>query len=208
MCISAKESAIAFSVMIFIIRNEQYDRILASLLIVVSLVQLVEYFYHMKELCSDEAGRLLFIILWLQVAVLAFTVYLWFETTLTSWWCIIFVAIFLITLYYAFTVSFSVTQESGHLVWTKDCEKGTILGSYLTIIYLVGLIGPLFIILYYNQWKNVGMWIILGVVLLTILFTRWLYPSIVFPSMWCYSAIAIAFTMYLVGAFNEHTVYV
>jgi hypothetical protein len=209
MCISAKASLLSFAIMAGIslalfIRNEQYDRILAALLIIVSLIQLTEYFFHIGSIYSDNAGRSIFIILWLQVAVLGLALYWHFRTELTLFWASIFVIIFLLAVLYSFSVDFFVNREDGHLVWTKGTKYGVILGSYSSWLYLIGLIIPLFIILYYNNWKNIGMWIILVAIALSIFFVKWFYPNIIFPSMWCYSAIFVAFVFWLVAAFNEH----
>jgi hypothetical protein len=208
MCINAKSSLLSFGIMAGIalalfIRNEQYDKLLATLLITIAIIQLWEYFYHTGSIHSDTIGRGIFITLWLQVAVLAFALYWHFKTNLTTVWIGIYIPIFIFAFFYAMGTSFSVTKEAGHLVWTRGEHHGSILGSYSSWVYLIGLVAPILIILYYNNWQNTGMWIILLAIALSIGFVKWFYPSIVFPSMWCYSATFIAFTFWLISAFNK-----
>ncbi len=207
MCLTSRESILAFIILVVIaillyIRNIKYDRILAVFLFAVSLIQLTEFFYHNGSLSSSTGGRLIFMILWLQVLVLAVGVQIYYQTTLTSLWMILFIVIFMIALFYSVGQRFSVTTGDGHLVWSQDGKTSNILGKG-AFLYLAGLFIPLLIILYYSGWKDTGMWIILIAVLLSIFLVRVFYPKLVFSSLWCYSAVGVAFVVWLVGAFYE-----
>jgi len=74
MCITAKASISAFIIILFmsvmlLYRNALFDKEIASVAIIISLIQLVEYGIHTKVLNSSLGGKLLFVILWLQIAV-------------------------------------------------------------------------------------------------------------------------------------------
>jgi len=206
MCIDAKQSLIALGVMIFIsfimyIRNIGYDRIFCFLLVAVSLIQFVEFLYHSSYIEGCTAGKAIFLILWLQVLVFALALYYKFRTSLVGVYTIFFGVVFLIAILYSVNTNFSVTTGAKHLLWQRyGLKEGNILGNSKWI-YLAGLIVPLFIILYYNKWKETGTWILLGSIIFSIIFTKMISSGVYFPSMWCYSAIFIAFTAYLIGAF-------
>lgn len=206
MCMTEKESILAFVIIIFIsillwIRNIKYDRVMAALFVVISLIQLTEYFYHARMIDSSTGGKSIFLILWLQVAVLALFIHIYYKTRLTKVWLILFALIFIIALFYAYGHNFDVSTDCGHLVWSQENTRGTILGAS-GFIYILGLFIPMLMVLYYSDWQDTGMWFILTVLLLTVLFVRYYYPKIVFTSLWCYSAVAVIFAAWLAGAFH------
>lgn len=208
MCYTAKDSILSFLVMgglsiALLIRNKGYDYIFFCLLIIVSLIQLCEYFRHAGYWSADTTGRAIFIVLWLQVVAFAFGMFSYFDTQLTLIWLALFIFVFIIAVFYSTQHTFSAREEGGHLVWGQDGQKGKIMGGMPSWLYMVGLIVPFFIILYYSGWSNVGIWILLAAVIFSIFFTRFLYPAIHFPSLWCYSAIGIAFVAWLVGAYSD-----
>jgi hypothetical protein len=209
MCISSKESLLAGSILIGIsialyIRNGLYDRIIALLFIVISMVQFVELLFHTKNILSKNAGRALYIILWLECLVLACGLYYHFETNLTLIWMSVFTVVFIIAVIYAFNTKFTVTKQYGHLVWSQaNTSTVTILGNYRWV-YLAGIFLPFIIIQYYSNWKDWSMWILFSVIVLSALVVSRVYPDVSFSSMWCYSATTIIFTAWLIGAFKEH----
>jgi hypothetical protein len=206
MCINAKESAIAFAVMVGIsvvlfIRNKAYDRVLASLLIIVSLIQLVELLYHACYINSCTAGKFIFLVLWLQVAVFSVALWYHFQTNLTIAYMAVFTVALAIAVIFSTYKDFTVTHGKSHLIWQQgDLKTGQILGV-TKWLYLIGLFSPLLIILYYNCWQGIGIWILLIVFVLTIIFTKMFFADVYFPTMWCYSSIMIAMAAYLIGAF-------
>lgn len=210
MCLSTKESASAFMLLVVVsillfIRNSGYDRLIAVLFFVISLIQMTEYLFHAGCISADEGGRLIYLVLWLQVAVLAIGLEFTFQTGFTKCWAVAFTLIFIIALCHSFNKSFNMTKEYGHLVWTKENENGNILGPY-AILYFIGLFIPFFIIEYYNNWENVPIWIIFAALVLSFLLVRVFYPKIVFSSLWCYSAIGVLFVAWLVGAYRNNSI--
>jgi hypothetical protein len=205
MCISAKDSLLNLALMsglalALFIRNKGYDIIFASLLIIVSLIQLIEYLYHSEMLSSDTSGRSIYIILWLQLFVLGIAMYSYFKTRLTFLWAILFTLILIIAIYYSRMMPFSASKEGGHLVWGKN--NGSIMGNSRWI-YLTGLLVPLLIIQYYNNWSNKSIWILVVTFILTIAFVKYFFTSDIFPSLWCYSALAFFFVVWLCEAFSS-----
>lgn len=210
MCLSTKESASAFILLVVVsillfIRNNGYDRLLAVLFFVISLIQVTEYLFHSGIISADEGGRMIYLTLWLQVAVLAIGLEVHFHTNFTKFWAAIFSLIFIIALGYSCTKEFNVTREYGHLVWTKENENGNILGLP-AILYMMGLFLPFFIIQYYENWSNIPMWIVLAALILSFLLVSMIYPKLVFSSLWCYSSVGVLFVAWLVGAFGEHSI--
>jgi hypothetical protein len=208
MCITEKESILGFSLMVGVsaalyIRNGEYDRLYAIFFLVIALIQLIEYFFHAGEITSQSAGKMLNLTLWLQLAVLGSLVYLEFRTPFTAMWAGLFVGLFVLALFNSMSATFDVRKENGHLVWEKtDGDDKGILGGYGKWFYMVGLFLPFFIIQYYNGWKNTKVWIVLASLVIATIATKWYYPSINFTSMWCYSAVAVIFTIWITGAFG------
>ena len=206
MCLTTKDSLLAFSILIIIsvllyIRNDKYDRIISYLFVVISGIQLIEYLYHANIISSTTGGFMIFIDLWLQIAVLSIGIDWYFNTKLTRIIAIFFSIVLIIALIYSFNCEFEVTRASGHLEWFRQ-SSSSILGNF-GLVYLAGLLIPFLVIEYYSDWKDIGSWILLGSIFGSALVVRYKYPSIVFPSLWCYSAVAIIFVAWIVGAFNE-----
>jgi hypothetical protein len=182
-------------------RNNGYDRLICALFLVISLIQFTEFLLHAGCISPDTGGRLIYLILWLQVTVFAIGIEVYFHTVFTACWAAIFSLIFIVALFHSFDRKFDVTREYGHLVWTKENENGNILGSS-AILYMIG---PFLIIQYYKKWSNIPIWIILAALILSFLLVRIFYHKLVFSSLWCYSAIGVLFTTWLVGAYRDNS---
>ena len=209
MCLTTKESVSALLIIVVIsvllfMRDNTYDRLIAILFLVISLIQLTEFLFHEGCISPDTGGRLIYIILWLQVAVLGVGLEVTFHTNFTTCWAAIFVVIFVAAVYTSLNRTFEVTREYGHLVWTKENEDGNILGPS-AILYFIGLFVPFLIIEYYNDWNNMPIWIILAALTASFVLVRMAYPRLVFSSLWCYSSVGVLFVAWLVGAFQEHS---
>lgn len=211
MCINEKESILGFSIMLGIslalyIRNGEYDKIIAALFVIISLIQLIEYLYHSKNITSENGGKLLHIILWLQLAVFGVGLYLHFKTIATAVWAIFFVMLLVGSILNIGNGTFSVTRERGHLVWNRKSSSyknlSTSILGYFGVLYIIGLFGPFLIVQYYENWRNKKIWLILLSLLIATFSMRAFYPSINFASMWCYSAVGVIFTAWVAGAFG------
>lgn len=208
MCLTVKESLSALIIIIVIsvllfIRGNDYDKLVAALFLIISLIQVAEYLFHAGLITPDTGGRMIYLILWLQVAVFAVGLHVQFRTDFTACWALLFTTIFVAALFYSLDKSFNVTKEYGHLVWTKENEDGNILGTS-AILYMIGLFAPFLIIQYYEKWNNISVWLIFAALILSFLLVKAFYPKLVFSSLWCYSAIGVLFVAWLVGAYQEH----
>lgn len=222
MCISLRESALAFAIIVVIvivlwIRNARYDHLLASVLFVVGLIQLAEVFYYLGY-DPGRVGLSIYIILWLQPLVLAIAMYCYFRTPLTLFWLVLFIVVFVVALIY--TGTFSVGKNSSnYLVWRRKPSSlspettisdrpfwskngGALLGNW-GWLYLVGIFIPFLIVEYYSNWRDIGLWLVLATLVLTAIIVYFVYPKVSFPSLWCYAAVAVAAVAYLQGAFPE-----
>lgn len=204
MCYSLRESIFAFTLLVFVtillyIRNTGYDRLFAPLMFIVSLIQLIELFVFL-QLDTKTAGRFIFLILWLQVLVLAISLYLFFQTTLTLLFLLFFAFVFFYAVYDSTISVFSAEKgTSKHIEWRRN--GGSILGS-AGILYLIGIFLPFLIVEYYENWSNIGIWILLLLVILSAVVVYFFFPGIAFASLWCYSAVFIVFSMWMISAFT------
>jgi len=208
MCLTTKDSLLAFTIIILIsivlyIRNIKYDRILSYFFVMVSLIQLIEFGYHNGNLNGNIGGLLIFITLWLQIVVFNYAIYRYFKTKISYYISMFFIGVLIVALGYLLfnSISFDVRKSNGHLAWYRE-SQASILGNF-GYLYLAGLLIPFLIVQYYSDWKDTGMWLLLGSVILSIIFVEYKYPDLVFPSLWCYSAVGISFVAWLIGSFHE-----
>lgn len=209
MCYSAKASLIGFwliAIVAFFLwyRNEYYDRVLATFLLVLSLIQLVEYGVH-SGMNGEQGGRMIYVTLWLQCLVLAVGVYVyvsnssWGVQLVATGYLIAFTLIFLITLLYALFGSSSFCARvgpSGHVEWTNN--GGFLLGSW-GWLYLLGIFGALFLLLASQHWSDTGLLILILYGVLSAIFVALAFPPQAFGSLWCYLAVGFAFLAWFLG---------
>lgn len=151
---------LGISVLLYI-RNEIYDRIIATLFVVMSAVQFIKLLYNTGNICCDIKGKLLYIILLLQTLVLALGLYRYYKNILIKAWLGFYSLLFIGGVLFALNKDFNEKHEYGQLFSyrCKDIET-TILGN-LGWFYVLGIFVPLFVIQYYNDWKNIAIWILL-----------------------------------------------
>lgn len=204
MCYDAKTSLITWFIIIVIVimmwyRNTGLDRMLAPFLFAIGLIQLIEYGVHSK-LDPQQAGKLIYLTLWLQVLLLAIGLYGYLQKTSTFIWMIAALFVFVLALSTSYGTSFRVGMENGHLSWSQEGGKG-ILGSW-NWVYLLGIIIPFIIVLAYKGWSSISVYLLLIYGFASALIVAAIYPSMNFPSMWCYTALGFVFLSYLIGAFG------
>src|SRR3990167_2774128 len=206
MCMSAKASISAWWIMVILslflwYRNINYDRVIAAFVFTLALIQLVEYGVQ-SGVNSEEGGKLIYIVLWLQVFVLGVGTYMYLHSGLAAVLATISTIIFAVALVYVLTTNsvFSVmTGPSGHLEWTQN-GKG-LLGNW-GWLYLLGIIVPFILMLASSGWKDIGIYFLIGYGILSSVLVSIYFPGATFPSMWCYSAIGFAFVAWMIGIFQ------
>ncbi len=212
MCYDAKSSMMAFLLMIIIAaflfyRNEDYDWVIAAVAIPVALIQLIEWGLHTNALDGAQGGALIYFTLWLQVVVFALATWSVVTTGLSGLWLILIVVLFIYLVYNLernlFTVEVSACSTSegsmGNLLWKKNGED---IMNPLGFVYLLGVTLPFLFLLSYYGWSNVGLWLLLGYIILSALLVFWIFGGTKFPSMWCYVAVGFFFLAWLIGIFK------
>lgn len=206
MCQDARSSFMAFWLLMTIAvllwyRNERHDRAISPFLAAVAGIQLIEYGIHRGFLESDVAGKLLYLILWVQVFLFAIGVYFHNRDAPSKFNALLYTGILITVIVFILTTGDRFTAKkgcSGHLEWNHS--GNTILG-YWSWLYVLGLFIPLLLLLANRQWHDGGLWILLTTLFASCVVVALLYPGLQFPSLWCYSAVAFAFVAWLIGAF-------
>lgn len=205
---------LAFMALFLWYRNETYDRALAPFVFTLGLIQLIEYGIH-SGANTHQAGRAIFITLWLQCLVLAISVFVFIKnsididnpsmnenivTTIAGWNLFLFSFVFVVILIYAMIsdVNFSaVATPSGRIEWTRGNQP--LLNKWACWLYILGLFVPLILILAFYSWMNIGMAILILYGVLVGVYTISNYYTTTFSNLWCYFSIGFAFLSWFVG---------
>ena len=216
MCYTAKASVTAWWILammsLFIwYRNERYDRALAVFIFVLGLIQLIEYGIHSGS-DPNQSGRALFITLWLQCLVLAIGVFIFINgskdpddisvrenviSTIAGWNLFLFSIVFVIALIVSFSLNFSAAPgSSGHIEWYMNGKR--FLGSF-GWLYVLGIFGPLLLLLAFYGWSDISIAILILYGLLSAAYVVVNYPQEAFTSMWCYLSVGFAMLVWFLG---------
>lgn len=198
-------------------RNENYDRVMASYVFITGLIQLVEYGIY-SGADALQAGRSIFIILWIQCLVLNIGVFLFLrdynETdssplrqivgTISGWILILYSVIFVVALFLLFTENWNLKGElsnNGYVEWKT--EDTSILGNW-NFLYLLGILIPFFLLLAYYSWADLHIAILLLYLVLSGVYVMIYYPTNSQLSMWSYYSIGFAFLAWFLGIFPSY----
>jgi len=203
MCFSAKSSLIAFWILVVLAvllwyRNQAYDRVLAAFVFALGLIQLIEYGIW-SGASPSQAGKALFLTLWLQVLILAIGVFIYLKTALAGASLVLFAVVFLVALFYVFAgkANFSAAPgASGHIEWYRN--GGFLLGNW-GYLYLLGLFRPFVLLLAHYHWQNIGLMVLIAYGLLSIAYISYKYPPQAFGSAWCFVSIIFVFLIWIVN---------
>jgi hypothetical protein len=191
MCFSAEVSLITSGVLVLVgvcmmIRRLPLDVMLAGFVLMLGVIQMIEFGIHSKLLQSSEAGRLLHVTLLTQCAVLALGVWAMFGGATSGGLAVVTTGVLLAGVCVVVTSNFSAKPgSSGHIEWSKD--HGPLLGGVMGGLYLFGLFAPLVLITVLAPTISgiaVGC-TLLGYGLFSALFVYLTYPPKAFSSMWC-----------------------
>ena len=218
MCFTAKDSIISWWILAIIAlflwyRNRQYDRALSVFVLVLGLIQLIEYGIH-SGADPNQSGRALYITLWLQTLVLAIGVFVFIGSqnaqkvttvtddvihTIAGWNLFLFAIVFVVTLVISFTSGSTFSGApgpSGHIEWYQN--DSSLLGGW-GFLYLAGIFIPLFLIFAYYSWADISIAIMIVYGALSAAYVVANYPVSAFSSMWCYLSIGFAFLAFFLG---------
>jgi len=201
MCFSTRSSLIAWVISVVIAaylwqRNKNNDRWNATFILSFSAVQLCEagiwYENNGKSKITHIWLGLLLLALYSQPLVQTFNAWKKTQSQFLGLMTILFLVIFVYTLYRVFTGEFySTIGPNGHLVWNSK-TKDFITGGFpiIGLLYLIGLfLGLLWILPESIPLITIGV--------LTFIWSMSQAPGGEFGSFWCYSAVAYSVTALL-----------
>lgn len=179
-------------------RNIETDRLLAVLVFTVSLFQLLEYGVR-STANPDQSGRILFILLWLQVAILAIGSWMRLNSQASAAVAIAFTIIFGVALLYAMSTSEPFGADiapDGWIEWTRDGH--TLLGN-TTLLYFIGLFLPLLLLIIEDS--GTGLTVLFAYLVISTILIYTYSAQSTFLSIWFNSWIIFAFLVWLIHAF-------
>ena len=177
-------------------RNKDYDRVISIFIIMVAIINLVEYgvFSGMSE---TEAGKWIYITLWVQILALAISCHVYVQETITAIYLFVIALVSIIFIIYGFFSNdiFIVNSEG----WFNK-SSDIFLGSWWWI-YVLGLIIPVLLIAYY---KNPSILILIFYGILIGVYIMFVCPEPLWGSNWFLLASGIAFLTWLIAPlYNE-----
>ena len=175
------------------------------------MIQLIEYGVH-SGADPEQSGRALFITLFLQCLVLAIGVFLFINgekesdnistqqnviTMIAGWNLALFAVVFIAALIISFTLDFSAAPgSSGHIEWYMNGHS--FFGNW-SWLYLLGIFGPLVMLLGFYNWADLPVAILIVYGLLSLAYVIGNYPPEALTSMYCYLSIGWTFLVYWLG---------
>ncbi len=226
----AKEYLIAWwilALMAFFLwyRNSGIDRVVAALVFTFGLLQLLNYGAY-SGTSVNQTARAIFVSLWLQCLVLAVGVYIFLSATGAS--MLYLMSLILLT---AYTIFFLISIF--YVLWTgilcnersrRPCKKFTCVNNdintvsswdsllgWSSIIYVIGLSLPLFLLVLYFNTSQFTIWLLFAYILVMCVFILWAtfsktssntrQTTSVTSLTWTYILLGFAFLVWLLGYF-------
>lgn len=220
MCYNKESSLKIFLITLFasiflFIRNYENDRLLAVIFIIVSLMQLAEYFMWTDQQCgliNNNATKFALIVLLIQPLFFLLSVYLYGNITISK--KIILYLLFVVLLlssvitYYTITYNKNILCSkpryvNGHLNWDIDKILKTVPSIITTLFFILYFLSPL--ILLFLKSKIEGLIYIL-LYSITLLFSIYLNKGYggSWKSFWCYTVNYIPLLAILIGWYFHH----
>lgn len=207
---TAKNSLIAWWVLILIAlfvwyRNQHYDRVYAVLIFIFAIIQLIEYGIA-SGVNNSQAGKAIFVGLWLQILVIAIAVYIYVKTYVAAGALIMASLIFLIVILYVIFGKghFSAfLNQQGFIEWKYNGEPMLYQWGWL---YLLFLLIPFLLLLVADNFRNIGIPIFIAYGIATAIYVYLHFPLSQFGSIWTYLSIGFAFLVFYIGMFMGHPI--
>lgn len=153
-------------------RNNLYDRVFAVFLFTLGLYQLLLYGIS-NQMCRVRGERMLFICSWLQCLVLSIAVLCFLTSShfkragvdhkllsVCKYMAMIFVILFSIV--FVVVLIYSTFYQGGLL-------KKMVELNHWYILYIIGVIGPILILLAAYGWKSMSLYVILAYIIVSII---------------------------------------
>jgi len=144
-----------------------------------------------------QAENLFSIIIWLQAAILAISVWVFLKgkngegVGVSSVFAVVFSIFFVISIIFCLTG----TGKEGNLGKTGDSIYWE--NNKFQVLYLIGLFGPLILLLNYYQWSDIGLYFLIFYLAFGVLSVTSLHHVSV-----SYLIIGFSFLAYIIGAFR------
>lgn len=220
MCFSAEASLVTTGVLVLMglsmmVRGLPLDRILSGFILALAVIQLVEFGIHSKILGFEEGGRMLYLTLLAQCAILAAGVWAVYGGVTSTGLALVTCVVLAIGVVVSITSNFSSKpgptigcpldlgppdKKCRHLEWSKD--GGPLLGD-LGIWYLIGLFSPLVLVTLFAPTMT-GVAVGLSLLLYGVFSALWVYinyPAAAFSSNWCAVSFIFAVGAWILGCF-------
>ncbi len=227
MCFTAKSCLTAWWVLAFMslflwYRNLTYDRVLAGFIFTMGLIQLIEYGIHTGA-NPLQAGKIIFMILWLQCLIMAIGTFFFIKgaleshqhlevtptqriiQTISRWNLIFFSLVFIGALLWIFN-----SPTDANLMSPEgSTNRGSVAipnFNFMTSwywLYILGVFIPLVLIFGFYMWADfqIALLILYGIFSIAYILTN--YPLGSFNSLWSYLSAGFAFIAWLLGSIPQ-----
>jgi hypothetical protein len=167
---------------------------MAALAFSIALIQLTEYgiFNNMNV---NQGGKLIFMLVWLVVFMLALSVLIYTKDVAALLWTIIMSILFMIICTYALT-----SQSFDHpLINGNKLEYGYVIDD-IYWLYIASFFIPLLILLYHYG-MDVYLLTILFYTFMSMMLVYYIFGDKLFLNVWLYSLIGLVLVAWLIGIF-------
>lgn len=174
-------------------RDSRYDRVVTAFAIVLGLIHLIVYGVY-SNMDPKQAARLLICVLWLLPFILALAVMIFIKDAISFFWWLIVTAMFLVSIFYAFT--------SGNV---GDIESGMEWNSVISGVewlWILCLVLPLLFLLNCYSYDDAGIYLSLIYIMVSGAIIYFMTDTKHSFSIWVCSLIGVLFILWFVGMYN------
>jgi hypothetical protein len=205
MCFSSEASLIAGGTLVMaalamFLRGQNLDLALAGFVLILSVIQFIEWGVHSKVLSSNTAGRSLFLTLMTQCLVMSAGVW-WIIGGRSSWALLAISGVGLISAVFVSTLhTYSAkVGNSGHIEWRRDDGALTGKSGVFGVLYLFGIFAPLVVLMFQKSIGPTKPALLIGYGIFSALFVYFYFPPRAFSSMWCFLSLGFAGLLWFMG---------
>lgn len=200
MAYGIKNSLLAWWLLVILViflwcRNYKYDRMIAALAFTIALIQLTEYGIF-NNMDIKQGGRLIFMLVWLLVFILALSVLILTKDPLSLSWTIIVSILFMIICTYALTN----TSTEEPVINGNKLEYGYVIDD-IYWLYIACFFIPLLILLYHYG-MDVYLLTIILYTFFSMMIVYYIFGDKLFLNVWLYSLIGLVLIAWLLGMFS------
>lgn len=176
-------------------RNYKYDRVMSTLAFTIALIQLTEYGIY-NNMNIRQGGKLIFMLVWLIVLILALSVLIYSKDIISFMWVIVISVLFMIICAYAIT---NENNDQKPKINGNKLEYGYVIDD-IYWLYIASFFIPLLILLYHYG-IDLYLMMILLYTLLSMMLVYYIFDKNVFLNVWLYSLIGLILISWFIGMF-------